>query len=383
MAKVRGVASWLLNEAEAATDWLRHQVRGTDRGPLRIVPYRGHGTREVLYLKGRVLRGAPIPAANASDSAWRNLVHTLRRLESDEVPAARVRARVGSVETETLSDDEGYFEFAIPVETAAEECEVWRSVELELLDPVESEGPARAVGRALVPPADARFGVISDIDDTVVKTDATSLLRMARLIFLTNARTRLAFEGVAAFYRALSDGTAGSCTNPVFYVSSSPWSLYELLQEVFDVHGIPKGPLELRDYGISREMLFSTSHHEHKVRAIERILSTHPALSFILLGDSGQQDPEIYQEIADRHPGRILAIYIRDVTMERRSGEVLAIRDALRAQGVEVVFTADTLDAALHAAEHGFIDPATLDEIRGEQRRDRAAPGPLESAVRS
>lgn len=381
MGKARGAVGWLFNEAEVAVDWLVHQVRGSDRGPLRIVPYRGHGTREMLYLKGRVLRGAPIPAASEHDSAWRNLVHTIRRLESDEVPAARVRARIGSVSAEALTDDEGYFEFAISVKTEAEGREMWRRIELELLDPVGSGGPARATGHAIVPPREARFGVISDIDDTVVKTDVTSLLSMARLIFLTNARTRLAFEGVAAFYRALHHGEAGPRTNPVFYVSSSPWGLYELLQEVFDVHGVPHGPLVLRDYGISREMLFSTSHRDHKLGAIEQILATHSDLPFILLGDSGQKDPEIYQEIVGLYPGRILAVYIRDVTMGRRDAEVRAIGDALREEGVEVVFSADTLGMALHAAAHGFIDPASLDAIRGQKRRDRSAPSALRSGL--
>lgn len=382
MGRARNAAAWVLAEAEAAGDWLIHQVRGPRTGPLRIVPYRGHGTREMLYLKGRVLRGAPIPAASARDSAWRNFVNTLRRLESDEVPAARVRARIGDTTADTLTDDEGYFDFEIPAVTPVEDTEVWRAIELELLDPVGEEGVARATGYALVPPPEARFGVISDIDDTVVKTDVTSVLRMARLIFLTNARTRLAFEGVAAFYRALSAGEAGPRTNPVFYVSSSPWSLYELLHEVFEVHGIPEGPLVLRDYGISREMLFSTSHREHKLEAIEHILATHPALRFVLLGDSGQQDPEIYAEVAARYPGRILAVYIRDVTLERRDAEVRAIGEALRAMGVEVVFSADTLGAALHAAAQGLIDPAALEEIRGEQAREHREPGPLESVVR-
>jgi phosphatidate phosphatase APP1 len=151
---------------------------------------------------------------------------------------------------------------------------------------------------------------------------------------------------------------------------------------VFEVHGIPEGPLVLRDYGISREMLFSASHREHKLEAIEHILATHPALRFVLLGDSGQQDPEIYAEVAARHPGRILAVYIRDVTLDRRDAEVRAIGEALREMGVEVVFSADTLGAALHAAAQGLIDPTALEEIRGEQAREHREPGPLESVVR-
>ncbi len=373
----------VLSEVEAVVDWVRYRaLRRGGGGPFRIVPYRGHGTRDRLVIRGRVLEGEPIPSASEHDSAWRNLLHTLRRIESDEVPAARLRARIGSREWETVADDEGYFEFDLEVSLPAA-GPVWHPVEMELLDPVQpGVPPARATGYAIVPPEAARFGVISDIDDTVVKTDVTNLLRMARLVLLTNAHTRLPFAGVAAFYRALHAGPTGARTNPIFYVSSSPWNLYDLLHEVFEVHGIPAGPLFLKDYGLAREVLFATGHHEHKLRAIEEILATHPELPFILLGDSGQQDPEIYREAVRRHPGRVATIYVRDVQAGERDREVEAIAAELAGEGVEMVLIADTVAAALHAAARGFIDPAALPDIRGEKEEEQRAPGPIERVVR-
>ena len=92
--------TWLVGEAESAVDWLRYRRR--EPGPFRIVPYRGHGTTDTLYVRGRVLEGKPIPPASEHDSAWRNLAHTLRRLESDEVPAARVRACAGDATVEAV-----------------------------------------------------------------------------------------------------------------------------------------------------------------------------------------------------------------------------------------------------------------------------------------
>jgi phosphatidate phosphatase APP1 len=375
---LRGL-SRAVGEIEAIADWARYRKRGS--GPFRIVAYRGHGTRERFYLKGRVLEGEPIRSASTRDTPLQNLLHTLRRLESDEVPAARVRARVGASVVEVLADDEGYFEVSLAADAPAAECEVWRPVELELIDPPEPGPLGRATGQVLVPPEQARFGVISDIDDTVVRTDVTSTLSMLRLVFLTNAHTRLPFEGVAAFYRALHRGDAGDCTNPIFYVSSSPWNLYDLLHEVFVVHGIPAGPLFLKDYGIRHDMFSGAGHHHHKLAAIEHILATHPDLPFILLGDSGQEDPEIYREVVRRHPGRVLAIYIRDVTLDARDAQVGEITRELSAAGVEMLLTPDTVGAARHAAERGFIDPASLPGIRGEQAKDEAAPGPLGSAL--
>lgn len=372
----------LIGEVESAVDWVRYRRRSA--GPFRIVPYRGHGTTETLYVRGRVLQGKPIPPASEDDSAWRNLAHTVRRLESDEVPAARVRARAGEATAEAVADEEGYFEFELDARTFTGGREVWRSVKLDLLEPLDEEGQgATATAQVLVPPEQSSFGVISDIDDTVVKTDVTSLLRMLRLVFLTNARTRLPFEGVAAFYRALHRGDAGETTNPIFYVSSSPWNLYDLLHEVFEVHGIPAGPLFLKDYGIAKEVLLSLGHREHKLRSIEHILETHPGLPFVLVGDSGQQDPEIYLEVAQRFPGRILAIYIREVSVsEERDAELRSLRAQLGGEGVEMILVPDTVTAARHAVSIDLIDEPALQEISGEKRREEGLPGPIESAVK-
>src|SRR5690606_36995378 len=158
MARQRSRALRVLSEFEAIVDWARHHARrARGGGPFRIEPYRGHGTRERLVLRGRVLEGEPIPPADEKDSAWRNLVHTLRRIESDEVPAARLRARMGGREWDTVADDEGYFLFDLDV-SLPEGGPPWHPVELELLDPVAPDGvPVRATGYALVPPESARF----------------------------------------------------------------------------------------------------------------------------------------------------------------------------------------------------------------------------------
>jgi phosphatidate phosphatase APP1 len=382
MNKIGKVAR-MLGEVEAIVDWARDRVRGErGQGPFRIVPYRGHGTPRLLHLRGRVLEGEPIPSARLEDSTWRNLLHTLRRMESDEVPAARVRARLGSRAWEALADDEGYFDLRLEPGEPLPDGGVWHPVELELLDPLNEDGSgARATGRVLVPPRGARFGVVSDIDDTVVRTDVANLLSMARLVLLTNAHTRLPFEGVAAFYRALHAGPGGGHLNPVFYVSSSPWNFYDLLDEVLAVHSIPAGPLFLKDYGLSRDVLLASGHHEHKLGAIEEILQTHHNLPFVLIGDSGQEDPEIYRTVVQRFPGRILAVYIRDVASGERDRRVREIAAEVAGEGVEMVLIRDTVAAARHAVGRGLIDADALAEIQGQQAADEAAPDPLERVL--
>jgi phosphatidate phosphatase APP1 len=201
--------------------------------------------------------------------------------------------------------------------------------------------------------------VISDLDDTVLRSHATSLWQMAKLTLLHNAHTRLPFEGVAGFYQALQRGRDGEAYNPVFYVSNSPWNLYDLLEDFLDVHGIPRGPLLLRDWSLRT----LKAGEVHKLAAIQGLMDAYPRLQVVLVGDSGERDPEIYRQVALRHPGRVLAIYVRDVA-PLRHGAVRAIAAELAGHGVELVFSPDTEAARRHALDRGLIVAAALPDNR-------------------
>lgn len=182
----------------------------------------------------------------------------------------------------------------------------------------------------LVPPTTARFGVISDIDDTVIQSRVSNFLQAAKTVILGNARTRLPFPGVAGFYEALRNGASGDEKNPIFYVSSSPWNIHDVITEFMDLQKIPKGPLILRDWDISWSSLSSLRHSEHKGEVIRNIFQVYPNLEFILLGDTGQHDPEIYRRIVNEFPNRVRAIYIRDVT---RTPEKICLGEEARGIG--------------------------------------------------
>jgi phosphatidate phosphatase APP1 len=108
-----------------------------------------------------------------------------------------------------------------------------------------------------------------------------------------------------------------------------------------DVHGVPEGPLFLKDW--SPTVL--GKHRVHKLEIIRRLLRTYPDLPFVLIGDSGEEDPEIYSQVVREHPGRVRAIYIRDVTSAERDAEVRAIAAEVRGLGVEMVAVPDTATA--------------------------------------
>jgi phosphatidate phosphatase APP1 len=324
------------------------------RDPIIILPYLGFGTPGKLRLCGRVLQDEGLRPASDAERRWRNLAAFFKRMEADVVPGARIRAG----EVETVSDRQGYF--SLEVKPAAAKPG-WHDVELELV-----RNPAvRATGRVLVPPREADFGVISDIDDTIVYSHVMRKLRMILSLAFSNARTRKPFKGVGAFYRALHRGT-----NPVFYVSKSPWNLYVPLVEFLEVQGLPLGPLLLRDFGLRMKK-------NHKTEAIESILDTYPKLRFILIGDSGERDPEIYSDIVRRHPERIRVIYIRSV--DPSPTRLHAIEELIREvapTGTQLVLAPDSEFAAAHAAAEGLIPASALAEVRADKKADLGRPVP-------
>lgn len=374
--------------AERGLDALKGRLAAKlDRDdPLQILPYRGYGTAERMTLQGRVLQDEPVGKARREASIWRNLGDTWKRFESDEVPGVPVRARLGGWTGEAVTDEEGYFRFDISAAAsgvALDPERLWHEVELEMTDPRGRTGkPVHARGEVLVPPADAELAVVSDVDDTVVETGVTNRLAMVRTVFLRNAHTRLPFPGVGAFYDALHRGPGGHGRNPVFFVSSSPWNLYDLLAEFMELHGIPRGPLLLRDFGLDRGKLLKTSNREHKLAQIRPLFDTYPNLPFVLIGDSGEHDPEIYREVVHLYPGRVRAIYIRDVTAEAaRDEQVRALGKELAETGADLLLVPDTEAAAVHAAERGWIRPERIAGVRGAKVKDEVAPAPAEVAL--
>jgi phosphatidate phosphatase APP1 len=350
---------------------------------LTIRPYRGFGVRSgELHLRGRVLDDRRVAEPHPEQSTWRNAVNTLHRIESDEIPGARVRLTLDEQTLTATTDEDGFFEFNFVPETDLPSDHVWHEVALELAAPVPDDPErAAATGHIIVPRKEAEFAVVSDLDDTVIRTGATSKFQMARIILLNNASTRVPFPGVSAFYRALQDGPDAQGDNPVFYVSSSPWNFYDTFQGFFKAYDLPLGPIFLKDYGITSERFFKTGHAEHKLSRIERLIETYPDLRFVLVGDSGQEDPEIYRRLVGDHgKERIQAIFIRDVTSPARDKEVHAIARQVERMGVPMFLAEDTSEAAARAVELDLITEDAAETVRREMERqesEKEEPGGL------
>ncbi len=333
------VVKRILHRAALGGEWVIDNVlfRGRPERPV-LDAYRGYATPEGLVLRARVMAALRRTTPEPEQSRWRNLREMASLFLTREAAGVAVVApQSGGVRAE--SDDEGYVTLRLPGRFAPG----WQQVALEIDGDPESRVPAHA----LVPGPEARFGVVSDIDDTMMQTGAYSLARNLWTTFTGSYRTRRVFPDAVR----LMDHLAAHGRNPVFYVSSSPWNLHAFLEQVFDRAGLVAGPMFLRDYGIGRDQFITRGHGSHKSDAIDRILGANPGLPFVLIGDTGQKDAAIYRDACRRHPGRVRAVILR----EPRPGAPVTARAAMEemeAMGVIVLHGADfaAVDRSLEAS---------------------------------
>ncbi len=317
--------------------------------PLRISLYGGFGTEAAISLRGRVLEESPLAAPTASDKTLANLRRAFAQFESDEVAGVEIELTANGTQTRVVSDEDGYFHARI--ELAERARPGWLSVSAQVTKtPYPTSELARVEGTALIPAPAARFGVISDIDDTILRTHVKNKPKMVYLTLLANALTRLSFDGTTDLYRGLREAGRDA---PFFYISQSMWNIFPLLDHFIQHQGLPRGPLMLRDVSLLAERPAAP----HKAKAIAEVLSTYPALPFILIGDSGERDLWHYLEAAQLHPERVLSILIRNVSGPKALPQLRALADEATLAGCPTLIFAESSEAIAHCEKLGVWTP--------------------------
>lgn len=330
------------------------------KDPLQIIAFQSYGTDSHFYARGRALEDESIDLE--SQKILHLAINTWKRLEVDEIKNVTIKIKLPNNKIiKASTDHDGYFKVEENLENLRILCndEGWLSFELSY-DDVNIERSItkenRFPGELLIPTDEAQFGVASDIDDTILHTGVVSRLKW-RVIYnsiFKNAKNRLPLKGAAEFYHLLHRGVSGDNANPIFYVSHSPWNLYRYLELFLKQNNFPKGPILLRSLGdfMNRK---STDEKPQKQKEIINLLKTYPELPFILIGDSGEHDADIYIEIAEAYPERILAIYLRSVKHEKK---MLRIKKLIETYNKTMILMVENSEQAIeHAKANGFIKP--------------------------
>lgn len=325
---------------------------------LQIIAFQSYGTADHLYARGRTLEDENIDLSEKG--FFKLLLNTWKRFETDEVRNAPIQIKLpdGRI-IDTTTDHGGYFLVDQKLEGLGGYVneEGWLAYEisyagLDITRQITNENCFP--GELLIPSKEATFGVISDIDDTILHTGVVSSLkwRVIANTFFKSAEKRVPLEGAALFYHKLHRGATGRNANPIFYVSHSPWNLYRYLEFFLRKNNFPKGPILLRNFPGLRPRKKPTDQPQ-KQKEIINILKTYPLLKFILIGDSGEGDADIYIDIAKSYPERILAIYLRSVNHKRKMLRIRSLIETFKA--TPILLVDKNAEAIAHARNNGFI----------------------------
>ncbi len=296
--------------------------------PLMIAPYLSYGNSKEVIIRGRVLENEGI-IVKEDDGKWKNFINSIKRMESDELEFVKVQIRFRGSQYECITDVEGYFNINIPVTnspTATGNLE-WAQAQLSLPEYKNNNNEViQSEVNILLPHKESKYGIITDIDDTILESHVNSFLKLRLLYetFFKNAYSRLAFENIAPVLNKLVKNEQGDAINPIFFLSHSPWNLYEVLMQFIEENKIPLGPLFLRDFGYKKgEEKYEYKHH--KALRIEHLLNFYPKLPFILIGDATEHDIDVYTKAYKKFPDRISYILIRKTEKEEKNEYVRTI----------------------------------------------------------
>ena len=254
-----------------------------------------------VHFSGRLTEVHPTP--EASQGHLRTLYRNTRQLLTSGEQGV-VTCRVAGHEWSLRTDADGTWELAMNQPLAL--APGWH--------PIETEPAASSPAALLVADPANRFGLISDLDDTILVSHVLDKSVLLKNSLTVPPSSRDAVPGMAALYQRLLQQNPAPEASPLFYVSASPRQLTDNLRTFLAGQGFPRGVLRLKDVSAHGEgTLLGKNQQAYKLRAIETILLSYPQVRFTLFGDDGEQDPETYAALREKFPAQIESIWIRRV----------------------------------------------------------------------
>ncbi len=268
----------------------------------QVLPFAGYGlasddgaTEGWVRVIGRALLTPP--GSRRRDPA---AVRGWRRFVSAPAPGVQVVVEVAGQRHEVTSGRDGYLDVVLPADLPAGRREAL----------VSAAGSPPVVAPLYVLARGEGTGIVSDIDDTVMITALPRPLVAFWNTFVRQEAARRPVPGMPLLYHALLDAHPGAF---VIYLSTGPWNVAPALEQFLARNGYPPGPLLLTDWGPTDSAWFRSG-REHKTTQLRRLLGELPGRHWILVGDDGQHDPEIYGSIGQESPDRIRAVVLRQLS---------------------------------------------------------------------
>jgi phosphatidate phosphatase APP1 len=272
------------------------EKRGRKRGLVNtVIPYTGYGAPGWIRVLCRVVLTRGDGAVNRMTKVrgWRSFF-------SIPVDDVAVTITAGGVEHSVMADRGGVVDTRVDVTLDPG----WHTITIRVGDGETVSAPVFVID----PSGD--FGIISDIDDTVMVTLLPRPFLAAWNTFVLDEHARRPVPGMAVLYERL---VTSQPNTPVIYLSTGAWNVAPTLNRFLQRNLYPPGPLLLTDWGPTHDRWFRSG-RLHKQHSLERIAEELPGIKWLLIGDDGQHDEELYAEFAENHPENVAAIAIRQLS---------------------------------------------------------------------
>ena len=283
-------------------EW-RRTVARSRKYAVTVVPYRGYGSPTSVRILCRVLlTRVPKPGSRLEKTFTKRSdgVRGWRSFVSVPVSQAVVKITIEGEEHIVTADRGGVVDTLINMTLSPGIHKV----------KIQSENSQVAEAEVNIAPADATLGLISDVDDTVMVTALPRPFLAFWNAFVLNEHARVPTAGMAVLLSRIVRHQKGM---PVFYLSTGAWNVAPTLRRFLSRNLYPIGVMLLTDWGPTHDRWFRSG-QEHKRAQLERLASEFPNIKWILVGDDGQHDEEIYAEFEAKHPNNVAAVAIRQLS---------------------------------------------------------------------
>ncbi|MHA7276244.1 App1 family protein [Arthrobacter sp. HLT1-21] len=313
-----------------------------------IIPYTGYGSGTWIRVLARVVLANPDEMTPISGGevlkTIKEGIRGWRNFTSAPVRHAKVTVEVDGETHEVTADRGGIIDARIDAHLAPG----WHTIALRSADGTIAESPVRVVEDGTT------FGVVSDIDDTVMVTALPRPFLAAWNTFVLDEHARAATPGMAVLLERITRQVPGA---PVLYLSTGAWNVAPALTRFLSRNLYPAGPKLLTDWGPTPDRWFRSG-PEHKRSSLKRLAAEFPDIKWLLIGDNGQHDEEIYADFAEHYPQNVRAIAIRQLTISEAvlAGGRSKAKPSSRTPAIEWVYAPDGAGMSAQLAELGIID---------------------------
>ena len=293
----------LAHRVSDAVNDVRIQIARRWKFVPQTIAYQGYGSTTRVRVLGRVLlTQKPLPGSKAEHQArnGNQNIRGWRAFTGVPLQFTDVEITIGDVVTHVTADRGGLIDTEVDVQLSPG----WHTAVLR----AEGTEPAEALIQVIAPGVE--FGIVSDIDDTVMVTALPRPFLALWNTFVLSERARMATPGMAVLMDRL---LVKHPEAPVIYLSTGPWNAAPTLARFITRNMYPPGPLLLTDWGLTNDRWFRSG-QEHKRRNLELLAEEFPNMRWLLFGDNGQHDEAIYSQFAEQHGDRVAAIGIRQLS---------------------------------------------------------------------